>query len=145
MSPIIELHAAPSESYFHVAGMRPFNNSPLVTRLQRANGIVLGKTRMHELAFGGSTIAPGFHTVLNPVSTPAAAPQCMRSEQPYAAIMQAACRVKQLPSRRPGTHQAQLTQHLSAVQQPVPLWREQRGHCIGHCSALSGCWLLLGH
>ena len=48
------------------AGMRPFNNSPLVTRLQAANGVVLGKTRMHELAFGGSTIAPGHHTVLNP-------------------------------------------------------------------------------
>ena len=46
--------------------MRPFNNSPLVDRLQSAHGVVLGKTRMHELAFGGSTIAPGYHTTLNP-------------------------------------------------------------------------------
>ena len=46
--------------------MRPFNNSPLVDRLRNAHGVVLGKTRMHELAFGGSTIAPGYHTTLNP-------------------------------------------------------------------------------
>ena len=48
--------------------MRPFNNTPLVNRLQGAHGVVLGKTRMHELAFGGSTIAPGYHTTLNPYS-----------------------------------------------------------------------------
>ena len=46
--------------------MRPFNNSPIVTRLQKAHGVVLGKSRLHELSFGGSTIAPGYHTTLNP-------------------------------------------------------------------------------
>ena len=34
------------------AGMMPLASSPLVKRLQKANGVVLGKTRMHELAFG---------------------------------------------------------------------------------------------
>ena len=37
-----------------------------MTRLREANGVVLGKTRMHELAYGITTINPDNGTVLNP-------------------------------------------------------------------------------
>ncbi len=48
------------------AGRMPCNSSALVTRLLSANGIVLGKTRMHELAMGATTINPNGGPVLNP-------------------------------------------------------------------------------
>ena len=48
------------------AGRMPCNSSALVTRLLDANGIVLGKTRMHELAMGATTINPNGGPVLNP-------------------------------------------------------------------------------
>ena len=41
-------------------------SSPLVDRLRQAHGIVLGKTRMHELAEGVTSISPAFGPVLNP-------------------------------------------------------------------------------
>ena len=44
----------------------PSNSSALVTRLLNANGVVLGKTRMHELALGATTINPNGGPVLNP-------------------------------------------------------------------------------
>ena len=44
----------------------PLRNNPLVTKLREANGVVLGKTRMHELAYGITTINPDNGTVLNP-------------------------------------------------------------------------------
>ena len=48
------------------AGRMPCNSSALVSRLMNANGIVLGKTRMHELALGATTINPNGGPVLNP-------------------------------------------------------------------------------
>lgn len=48
------------------AGRMPCNSSALVARLLNANGIVLGKTRMHELAMGATTINPNGGPVLNP-------------------------------------------------------------------------------
>ena len=42
------------------------NNSLLVQKLEDANGIVMGKTRMHELAYGVTSINPVFGPVLNP-------------------------------------------------------------------------------
>ncbi|CAL5224479.1 g7172 [Coccomyxa viridis] len=47
-------------------GRMPCNSSALVARLLNANGIVLGKTRMHELAMGATTINPNGGPVLNP-------------------------------------------------------------------------------
>ncbi len=44
----------------------PCNSSALVSRLMDANGVVLGKTRMHELAMGATTINPNGGPVLNP-------------------------------------------------------------------------------
>ena len=49
-----------------MAGMRPMNSSPVVTRLLQAHGIVLGKTNMEELAEGLTTINPVYGPVLNP-------------------------------------------------------------------------------
>ena len=49
-----------------LAGMRPFNSSPVVTRLLEAHGVVLGKTHMEELAEGLTTINPVYGPVLNP-------------------------------------------------------------------------------
>lgn len=48
------------------AGRMPCNNSLLVTRLLAANGVVLGKTRMHELAAGITSINVHGGPVLNP-------------------------------------------------------------------------------
>ncbi|CAK0787711.1 hypothetical protein CVIRNUC_010933 [Coccomyxa viridis] len=47
-------------------GRMPCNSSALVSRLMDANGVVLGKTRMHELAMGATTINPNGGPVLNP-------------------------------------------------------------------------------
>lgn len=52
--------------FFFVAGMRPSNSSPVVTRLLQAHGIVLGKTNLEELAEGLTTINPVYGPVLNP-------------------------------------------------------------------------------
>ena len=42
------------------------NNSDYARRLIAANGVVMGKTRMHELAYGVTSINPVFGPVLNP-------------------------------------------------------------------------------
>ncbi|EIE21247.1 amidase signature enzyme [Coccomyxa subellipsoidea C-169] len=42
------------------------NNTALVQRLLSAHGVVMGKTRMHELAYGVTSINPVFGPVLNP-------------------------------------------------------------------------------
>lgn len=47
-------------------GNVPQNNSVIVDRFLAANGVVLGKTRMHELAYGVTSINPYFGPVLNP-------------------------------------------------------------------------------
>ena len=44
----------------------PTDNSILIEKLLAANGIVLGKTRMHELAYGVTSINPFYGPVLNP-------------------------------------------------------------------------------
>lgn len=44
----------------------PCNSSTLVTRLLNAHGVVLGKTRMHELAEGVTSINVYGGPVLNP-------------------------------------------------------------------------------
>ena len=46
--------------------MMPCNSSTLVTRLVEAHGVVLGKTRMHELAEGVTSINAYGGPVLNP-------------------------------------------------------------------------------
>ena len=46
--------------------MMPNNSSSLVTKLLRAHGVVLGKTRMHELAEGVTSINVFGGPVLNP-------------------------------------------------------------------------------
>jgi Asp-tRNA(Asn)/Glu-tRNA(Gln) amidotransferase A subunit family amidase len=46
--------------------MMPGNSSALVTRLLEAHGVVLGKMRMHELAYGGTSINVHGGPVLNP-------------------------------------------------------------------------------
>lgn len=41
-------------------------DSPLITRLKAAHAVVLGKTNMHELAAGTTTVSPWGVHVLNP-------------------------------------------------------------------------------
>jgi aspartyl-tRNA(Asn)/glutamyl-tRNA(Gln) amidotransferase subunit A len=41
-------------------------DAPVVTQLREAGAIVLGKTNLHELALGGTTINPFYGTVPNP-------------------------------------------------------------------------------
>lgn len=48
------------------AGMMPCSSSSLVDRLIDAHGVVLGKTRMHELAEGVTSINAHGGPVLNP-------------------------------------------------------------------------------
>ena len=48
------------------AGLVQVTSSPLVTQLGAANGVVLGKTRMHELAEGYTSISAYYGPVLNP-------------------------------------------------------------------------------
>ena len=46
--------------------MLPSNSSPIVTRLLKAHGVVMGKAHMEELAYGLTTINPVYGPVLNP-------------------------------------------------------------------------------
>ena len=48
------------------AGFQARSSSPLVARLLEGHGVVLGKTRMHELAVGVTTINMHGGPVLNP-------------------------------------------------------------------------------
>ena len=49
------------------AGTPPQRNSTvLVQKLLAAGGVVMGKTRMHELAYGVTSISPAFGPVSNP-------------------------------------------------------------------------------
>ena len=48
------------------AGFQARSSSPMVTRLLEGHGVVLGKTRMHELAVGVTTINMHGGPVLNP-------------------------------------------------------------------------------
>lgn len=51
---------------YSYAGHMPKVSSPIVQRLLDAHGVVLGKARMHELAYDVTTINPFFGPVLNP-------------------------------------------------------------------------------
>ena len=53
----------------NIAGMMPQGSAPLVNAYRNANGIILGKMRMHELSAGATSISPttaNFTAVLNP-------------------------------------------------------------------------------
>ena len=47
----------------------PRRDAPLVTALQRAGAVILGKTNMHEFAYGATTENPHFGTTRNPWDT----------------------------------------------------------------------------
>ncbi|KAK9838245.1 hypothetical protein WJX84_005685 [Apatococcus fuscideae] len=49
-----------------LTGNVPQNNSVIIDKFLAANGVVLAKTRMHELAYGVTSINPYFGPVLNP-------------------------------------------------------------------------------
>lgn len=59
-------HCKEPGCFVALAGMMPCNSSTLVTRLLEAHGVVLGKTRMHELAEGVTSINVYGGPVLNP-------------------------------------------------------------------------------
>lgn len=48
------------------AGFLPERDAPLISQLKAAHGVVLGKTRMHELAEGYTSISSHYGAVLNP-------------------------------------------------------------------------------
>lgn len=55
-----------SPSQIGLAGLIPPQDAPLIRQLRAANGVVLGKTRMHELAEGYTSISSYYGPVLNP-------------------------------------------------------------------------------
>ena len=62
-----DLLIANKSTYIGHAGTPPQPNSTaLVQRLIAAGGVVMGKTRMHELAYGVTSISPAFGPVSNP-------------------------------------------------------------------------------
>ena len=54
------------QTHIRSAGLVQETSSPLVTQLEAANGVVLGKARMHELAEGYTSISAYYGPVLNP-------------------------------------------------------------------------------
>lgn len=44
----------------------PAQDAPLIQQLREANGVILGKTRMHELAEGYTSTSSFYGAVLNP-------------------------------------------------------------------------------
>jgi aspartyl-tRNA(Asn)/glutamyl-tRNA(Gln) amidotransferase subunit A len=44
----------------------PLHDAPIVTALKKAGAIILGKTNMHEFAYGVTNDSPHFHAVRNP-------------------------------------------------------------------------------
>ena len=63
---LVDVAGTPTTSGSAVPPLRPASDAPIVTRLRDAGAIIIGKTNLHEFAFGTTTEETAFGVVRNP-------------------------------------------------------------------------------
>jgi aspartyl-tRNA(Asn)/glutamyl-tRNA(Gln) amidotransferase subunit A len=66
---LVDLAGTPTTSGSNVPPRRPQHDAPVVTNLRRAGAVIVGKTNLHEFAFGTTSDETAFGTVRNPIDT----------------------------------------------------------------------------
>lgn len=66
---LVDVAGTPTTSGSAVPPLRPAQDAPIVTRLREAGAIIVGKTNLHEFAFGTTTDETAFGAVRNPFDT----------------------------------------------------------------------------
>ena len=66
---LVDVAGTPTTSGSAVPPLRPKQDAPIVTRLRKAGAIIVGKTNLHEFAFGTTTDESAFGAVRNPFDT----------------------------------------------------------------------------
>jgi aspartyl-tRNA(Asn)/glutamyl-tRNA(Gln) amidotransferase subunit A len=63
---LVDVAGTPTTSGSNVPPRRPRHDAPVVTNLRRAGAVVIGKTNLHEFAFGTTSDETAFGAVRNP-------------------------------------------------------------------------------
>jgi aspartyl-tRNA(Asn)/glutamyl-tRNA(Gln) amidotransferase subunit A len=63
---LVDVAGTPTTSGSAVPALQPTDDAPIVTRLREAGAIIVGKTNLHEFAFGTTTDETAFGAVRNP-------------------------------------------------------------------------------
>lgn len=63
---LVDVAGIPTTSGSRVPPRRPTHDAPVVANLRRAGAVLVGKTNLHEFAFGTTTDETAFGAVLNP-------------------------------------------------------------------------------
>jgi aspartyl-tRNA(Asn)/glutamyl-tRNA(Gln) amidotransferase subunit A len=66
---LVDLAGTPTTSGSNVPPRRPLHDAPVVTKLRRAGAIIVGKTNLHEFAFGTTSDETAFGAVRNSIDT----------------------------------------------------------------------------
>ncbi len=66
---LVDVAGAPTTSGSAVPARRPEHDAPVVANLKRAGAIVVGKTNLHEFAFGTTSDETAYGAVRNPLDT----------------------------------------------------------------------------
>jgi aspartyl-tRNA(Asn)/glutamyl-tRNA(Gln) amidotransferase subunit A len=66
---LVDVANAPTTSGSAVPARHPTHDAPVVANLRRAGAIIIGKTNLHEFAFGTTSDETAFGAVRNPIDT----------------------------------------------------------------------------
>ena len=66
---LVDVAGAPTTSGSNVPARQPTHDAPVVANLRRAGAVIVGKTNLHEFAFGTTSDETAFGAVRNPFDT----------------------------------------------------------------------------
>jgi aspartyl-tRNA(Asn)/glutamyl-tRNA(Gln) amidotransferase subunit A len=66
---LVDVAGTPTTSGSNVPPRRPTHDAPVVANLRRAGAVIVGKTNLHEFAFGTTSDETAFGAVRNPLDT----------------------------------------------------------------------------
>ncbi len=66
---LVDIAGVPTTSGSAVPARRAFNDAPVVAKLRRAGAVIVGKTNLHEFAFGTTSEETAFGAVRHPLDT----------------------------------------------------------------------------
>ena len=66
---LVDVAGVPTTSGSNVPPRHPVHDAPLVANLRRAGAVIIGKTNLHEFAFGTTSDETAFGAVRNPLDT----------------------------------------------------------------------------
>jgi aspartyl-tRNA(Asn)/glutamyl-tRNA(Gln) amidotransferase subunit A len=64
---LLDVAGTPTTAGSHVTARRPRHDAPVVAKLRRAGAVIVGKTNLHEFAFGTTSDETAFGAVRNPL------------------------------------------------------------------------------